>query len=76
MTTKRKPYVRPMTSTWWKKLPFYRFYMLREGTAVPAVWFSIELITRRSGCGHSAGQSRKFERLSYRDPETTLRSAT
>ena len=45
MTTKRKPYVRPMTSTWWKKLPFYRFYMLREGTAVPAVWFSIELIS-------------------------------
>ncbi|MDM5171293.1 fumarate reductase subunit FrdC [Escherichia coli] len=44
MTTKRKPYVRPMASTWWKKLPFYRFYMLREGTAVPAVWFSIELI--------------------------------
>ncbi|MBC0682904.1 fumarate reductase subunit FrdC [Escherichia coli] len=44
MTTKRKPYVRPMTSTWWKTLPFYRFYMLREGTAVPAVWFSIELI--------------------------------
>ena len=44
MTTKRKPYVRPMTSTWWKKLPFYRLYMLREGTAVPAVWFSIELI--------------------------------
>ncbi len=43
MTTKRKPYVRPMTSTV-EKLPFYRFYMLREGTAVPAVWFSIELI--------------------------------
>ncbi|MDT1848273.1 fumarate reductase subunit C, partial [Acinetobacter baumannii] len=41
MTTKRKPYVRPMTSTWWKKLPFYRFYMVREGTAVPTVWFSI-----------------------------------
>lgn len=44
MTTKRKPYVRPMTATWWKKLPFYRFYMLREGTAIPAVWFSIVLI--------------------------------
>ncbi len=44
MTTKRKPYVRPMTSTWWKKLPFYRFYMVREGTAVPTVWFSIVLI--------------------------------
>lgn len=44
MTTKRKAYVRPMPSTWWKKLPFYRFYMLREGTAIPAVWFSLELM--------------------------------
>ena len=44
MTTKRKAYVRPMPSTWWKKLPFYRFYMLREGTAVPTVWFSLELM--------------------------------
>ncbi|MEV9253425.1 fumarate reductase subunit C, partial [Klebsiella pneumoniae] len=26
------------------KLPFYRFYMVREGTAVPTVWFSIVLI--------------------------------
>lgn len=62
MTTKRKPYVRPMPSTWWKKLPFYRFYMLREGTAVPTVWFSIVLIyglfalestVRRAGPGIS-----------------------
>ena len=44
MTTKRKPYVRTMTPTWWKKLGFYRFYMIREGTAVPTVWFSILLI--------------------------------
>lgn len=29
----------------------------------------------RSGSRHSAGQGRKLERLSYRDPETTLRSA-
>lgn len=43
MTTKRKPYVRPMTSTWWKNCRL-SLYMLREGTAVPAVWFSIELI--------------------------------
>lgn len=54
MTTKRKPYVRPMTSTWWKKLPFYRFYMLREGTAVPAVWFSIELIFGLFALKHGA----------------------
>ncbi|HAZ53955.1 MAG TPA: fumarate reductase subunit FrdC [Franconibacter helveticus] len=44
MTTKRKPYVRTMTPTWWQKLGFYRFYMLREGTSVPTVWFSIVLI--------------------------------
>lgn len=44
MTTKRKPYVPPMTSTWWRTLGFYRFYMLREGTAIPTVWFSCLLI--------------------------------
>lgn len=44
MTTKRKPYVRPMAPNWWQKLDFYRFYMLREGTSVPTVWFSILLI--------------------------------
>ncbi|AMO50921.1 fumarate reductase subunit C [Kosakonia oryzendophytica] len=44
MTTKRKAWVRPVPASWWKQLPFYRFYMLREGTAVPAVWFSIVLI--------------------------------
>ena len=44
MTTKRKAWVRPVPSTWWKTLPFYRFYMLREGTAVPTVWFSIVLL--------------------------------
>ncbi|WP_340618439.1 fumarate reductase subunit FrdC [Xenorhabdus entomophaga] len=41
MTTKRKPYVRGMEANWWRKLGFYRFYMLREGTAVPATWFSL-----------------------------------
>ncbi|MBD2786456.1 fumarate reductase subunit FrdC [Xenorhabdus sp. DI] len=41
MTTKRKPYVRGMEANWWRKLGFYRFYMLREGTAIPTVWFSI-----------------------------------
>ncbi|CBJ79679.1 fumarate reductase subunit FrdC [Xenorhabdus bovienii] len=41
MTTKRKPYVRGMESHWWHKLSFYRFYMIREGTAIPAIWFSL-----------------------------------
>ncbi|MDF7679967.1 fumarate reductase subunit FrdC [Enterobacteriaceae bacterium ESL0689] len=44
MISKRKPYVRPMPSDWWKKLPFYRFYMLRESTAIPTIWFSIVLL--------------------------------
>ncbi|KAA8995400.1 fumarate reductase subunit FrdC [Affinibrenneria salicis] len=44
MTSKRKVYVREMSPTWWQKLGFYRFYMLREGTALPAVWFSIVLM--------------------------------
>lgn len=30
MTTKRKPYVRPMTSTWWKKLPFIALHAARR----------------------------------------------
>lgn len=60
MTTKRKPYVRLMTSTWWKKLPCYRFYMLREGTAVPAVWFSIELIFGLFSLKHGAESWMEF----------------
>lgn len=44
MTTKRKAYVRTMAPNWWQSLGFYRFYMLREGTSVPTVWFSILMI--------------------------------
>jgi fumarate reductase subunit C len=44
MATNRKPYVREIQSNWWHKKPFYSFYMLRELTAVPAVWFSFLLI--------------------------------
>ncbi len=44
MISKRKAYVRPISPVWWQKSGFYRFYMLREGTAIPALWFSVELI--------------------------------
>ena len=47
MTTtvsKRKKYVREITPTWWKSWDFYKFYMLREATAVPTVWFSLVLL--------------------------------
>ncbi|MGF1726355.1 fumarate reductase subunit FrdC [Photobacterium nomapromontoriensis] len=37
----RKPYVREMTRTWWKDLPFYRFYMVREATVLPLIFFTI-----------------------------------
>lgn len=42
--SKRKPYIPEMQANWWQKLGFYRFYMLREGTSVPAVWFSLLLL--------------------------------
>ncbi|MBE2895238.1 fumarate reductase subunit FrdC [Spirabiliibacterium falconis] len=41
--TKRKKYVREVKPTWWKKLDFYKFYMVREATALPTVWFCIVL---------------------------------
>lgn len=44
MMSKRKPYLAPVSSSWWRQLAFYRFYMLREGTAIPALWFSLQLI--------------------------------
>ncbi|MFW1001204.1 hypothetical protein QMT11_08255 [Cronobacter sakazakii] len=36
ITSKLKPDIRTMETGWWKQLPFYRFYMLREGTEVPS----------------------------------------
>ncbi|RRZ89012.1 fumarate reductase subunit FrdC [Erwinia sp. 198] len=44
MSSKRNAYHRPVMADWWRKTGFYRFYMLREGTALPALLFSIELI--------------------------------
>ncbi|MCK3658618.1 fumarate reductase subunit C [Pasteurellaceae bacterium Pebbles2] len=44
LVSKRKKYVREMTPTWWQKSPFYRFYMLREATALPTVWFCLVLL--------------------------------
>lgn len=40
----RKPYVREMTRTWWKDHPFYRFYMVREATILPLIFFTICLL--------------------------------
>ncbi|TCP95188.1 fumarate reductase subunit C [Cricetibacter osteomyelitidis] len=42
--SKRKKYVREITPTWWKSWDFYKFYMVREATALPTVWFSIVLL--------------------------------
>lgn len=43
LASKRKKYVREVKPTWWKKLDFYKFYVLRESTAVPTIWFCLEL---------------------------------
>lgn len=39
----RKPYVREIKRTWWKHNPFYRFYMVREGTVLPLILFTLFL---------------------------------
>lgn len=44
MNSVRKPYIRPVTASWWQKNGFYRFYMLREGTSLGAIWFSLLLL--------------------------------
>lgn len=43
MTTKRKPYVREMKASWWQNLGFYKFYIFREATCLPTIWFSLLL---------------------------------
>jgi fumarate reductase subunit C len=40
----RKPYVREIKRTWWNAHPFYRFYMIREATVLPLIFFTLCLI--------------------------------
>lgn len=39
-----RTYTRPMTN-WWKRLPFYRRYMLREATCVAVIAYALVLLT-------------------------------
>lgn len=41
--TKRRPYVRPMGG-WWRRNPFYVFYMLREATSVFLAIYALQLL--------------------------------
>lgn len=40
----RKPYLQKQPANWWVKNPYYRFYMLREGTAIPLFLYSLLLL--------------------------------
>ena len=42
--TRRKPYVRPMTATWWTHNPFYIRYMVREATCLFVGGYSLVLL--------------------------------
>lgn len=42
--SKRKPYVRPMTATWWLSNPFYIKYMLREASCLFVGGYSLTLL--------------------------------
>ncbi|WP_249961018.1 fumarate reductase subunit FrdC [Histophilus somni] len=44
VTSKRRRYVREVKATWWKKLDFYKLYIMREATAIPSLWFSLVLL--------------------------------
>lgn len=39
----RRPYVRPMAG-WWRRNPFYLFYMLREATSVFVTLYALQLL--------------------------------
>ncbi|QBQ63998.1 fumarate reductase subunit FrdC [Actinobacillus indolicus] len=63
MTTaasKRKKYVREIKPTWWKKLDFYKFYVLRESTAVPTIWFCLVLFYGLACLGKENGFVENF----------------
>ncbi len=40
----RKPYLQPQPRNWWLKNPAYRFYMLREATAIPLLLYTLVLL--------------------------------
>lgn len=40
----RKPYTKKITRLWWCKHPMYRFYILRESTALATVWLCFLLL--------------------------------
>lgn len=45
----RRPYVREVKRNWWQSNPFYRFYMLREASVLPVIFFTI-FLTFGLGC--------------------------
>lgn len=60
MASKRNAYIRPTGASWWQHSGFYRFYMLRESTAVPSLWFSCELIFGVFALKHGAESWAQF----------------
>ncbi|MDP0343778.1 fumarate reductase subunit FrdC [Glaesserella parasuis] len=63
MTTtasKRKKYVRKVKPTWWKALDFYKFYVLRESTSVPTIWFCLVLFYGLACLGKENGFVENF----------------
>ena len=52
----RKPYVRPMSNTWWLEKPEYTLYMLRELTSVFVGGYAVVLLVglKRLGEGPAA----------------------
>ena len=52
----RKPYVRPISNTWWLEKPEFRLYMLRELTSVFVGGYAVVMLVglKRLGEGQAA----------------------
>jgi fumarate reductase subunit C len=52
----RKPYVRPMSNTWWLEKPEFKLYMLRELTSVFVGGYAVVMLVglKRLGEGQAA----------------------
>ncbi|MGP1928572.1 MAG: fumarate reductase subunit FrdC [Arsenophonus sp. NC-WZS1-MAG3] len=70
MMTKRKPYVRKMLPNWWQQIEFYRFYVIREATAIPQIWFS--LVVLYGVCSLTAGGESWSNYISFLDNPIVL----
>ncbi len=58
--SKRKPYVREMTPTWWAGNPFYVRYMIREASCLFVLGYALVLLSGVVALGQGADAFNQF----------------